>query len=615
MVNEVKVYEENPLFDMAEKFIMQTSRSLFLTGKAGTGKTTFLRKIRETTTKRTVVVAPTGVAAINAGGTTIHSFFQLPFTPFLPSAQMPTFNNRLFDQYGLLQNLRIESDKRKLFRELELLIIDEVSMVRCDILDAIDVILRHFRRKEYLPFGGVQVLLIGDLFQLPPVTSDEQWNLLSTFYSSPFFFDSKVMLESPPVFIELKKIYRQRDPHFIRLLNSLRNNQLDYDDLEILNARYQPDFRPAKDIGYVTLTTHNQKADRMNAFELSQLPGDAQSFEGSVEGDFPERLFPTDLVLTLKPGSQIMFIKNDMERIRRYYNGKIGTIRRIESDRIVVGFPGEENEIEVEKETWRNVRYFYNEASHQVEEDVIGTFTQYAIRLAWAITIHKSQGLTFDKVIIDAGSSFAAGQVYVALSRCTSLEGIILYSKIFRSSVRTDDKVLEFAGKELEAEKLTPILHQGKQEKLLHAIIDIFDWNVLQEEVKQFQEYMDEKKSLDKVRAHEVMDEIELKLKEHQEIALRYVRHLESHLAKKEFEFVKTRVDAGIQFFCKVVDDDYTAPLKKYDDELKELKKVKQIRKRIKELIDLFSSQRKLFVGASLIASRFSDIDEDQTIN
>ena len=415
MVSEHVVASDNVIFTLAEEFIRKTSRSLFLTGKAGTGKTTFLRHIKETSRKATVIVAPTGVAAINAGGTTIHSFFQLPFSPFIPVEIRGSEQSAdMSDKYALLKNLRVESEKRNIFRGLELLIIDEVSMVRCDILDAIDTILRHFRRKPFAPFGGVQVLLIGDLFQLPPVVPEGDWEILKMYYEGPFFFHSKVMQQSRPLYLELKKIYRQTDERFISILNSIRDNTIEEDDLIMLNERYIPHFEPGDDENYIILTTHNHKADAINSNKLSRLDTSLFQFQGEMEGEFPERIFPTDRILNLKVGAQVMFIRNDAEKVRRYYNGKIGRIKRIADDKIVVHFPNETNEIELEKEKWHNIRYAVNSESGQLEEEIIGTFTQYAIRLAWAVTIHKSQGLTFDRVVIDAVDSFAPGQVYVA---------------------------------------------------------------------------------------------------------------------------------------------------------------------------------------------------------
>lgn len=597
------VGDENIIFALAEEFIRDTSRPIFLTGKAGTGKTTFLRHIKKTTTKKTVVVAPTGVAAIHCGGTTIHSLFQLPFTPFVPLEQRrfePSAD--LSDKYTLLKNLRIDSEKRNLFRELELLVIDEVSMVRCDILDAIDTILRHFRRKPYSPFGGVQVLFIGDLFQLPPVVPDDQWRILQQYYEGPFFFQARVMEESKPLYLELKKIYRQTDEHFIRILNRIRNNEVEEEDFRILNDRYQPGFRPTAEDNYIILTTHNNKADTINTNELQKLPGEVHQFQGEVEGDFPERNFPTDKVLNLKVGAQIIFLKNDMERVRRYYNGKIGIIRQIEEDKIVVGFPGEAQEIEVSRDSWKNIRYTFNAQTREVEEEVLGMFTQYAIRLAWAITIHKSQGLTFERAIIDAGNSFAAGQVYVALSRCTSLEGVVLYSRIFRNSVMTDERVIRFSEEEASPDELKPILQQERQHYIANSLIDIFDWTKTIDELIFFQEALKERKFKDKESAEKCVLSLMGEASAQHQVAIKFQEQLKRLFAeaieKNDYQLVYQRVEAAVQYFIDKLDSEFLKPLQEHQQHLKGKSRVKGYLKDLTTLINLMSDARAQFSRA-----------------
>jgi ATP-dependent exoDNAse (exonuclease V) alpha subunit len=606
MVLDQVVDNDNRVFELAADFIHHTSRCIFLTGKAGTGKTTFLREIKHSSKKNTVVVAPTGVAAINAGGTTIHSFFQLPFSPFVPART----RGPLFESYGLLQNLRIDTEKRNIFRELELLIIDEVSMVRCDVLDAIDVILRFFRRREDIPFGGVQVLLIGDLYQLPPVVQREEWSLLGQYYQSPFFFDAHVVSEASPLYIELRKIYRQTDPLFIDLLNKIRNNDTTERDIETLNANYKPGFSPEANTGYITLTTHNHKADKINYDALSNLPGEPANFEGEVEGDFPERNYPTDKRLALKVGAQIMFIKNDTERIRRYYNGKIGTVKNIRSGTITVTFPGTEEELEVSKDTWRNVRYTYNAVSNQVEEEVLGTFTQYAIRLAWAITIHKSQGLTFDKVVIDAGNSFAPGQVYVALSRCTSLSGIVLYSRILRQAIRSDDRVIAYSREERTPDQLLPVLIHERQQYKLSALLNVFDWTIATGEVRVFKENVQSRKFIDQEKAQEVFDALESILLEQEEITKKFSLQLRGLLEARDFSQLLARVDAGVEYFCGIVDQKILAGLKEYDAFLAKEKKVKKVRRSLKELISFFYSFKECLLRGKVFAKSFHEEGE-----
>ena len=454
-------------FQAATDFINYTNRSVFLTGKAGTGKTTFLKHIRSYSEKQIAVVAPTGVAAINAGGVTIHSFFQLPFTPYIPGKLAWVNNNeKVADKHQLLSKVKLNKERIGIIQKLELLIIDEISMVRCDVLDAIDQVLRHYRNQHYKPFGGLQVLFIGDMFQLPPVVPNEEWQMLTQFYSSPYFFDSKVIQELEPACIELNKIYRQDDEAFIDLLNKVRNNTLDEDAYDLLQKHYNPAFQPRKDEGYITLTTHNARADAINAEALASLPAASYFFKAEVENDFPEKMFPIDEVLELKLGSQVMFTKNDLDKSKRYFNGKIGTIIEMNNDAIVVKCKDDAESIKVEKYKWENIRYTLNPQKQQVEEEVIGTFTQYPLRLAWAITIHKSQGLTFDKAIIDAGKAFAPGQVYVALSRCRTLDGIVLVSKVGSNSLFNDEHIKNFSknyksnhlGESLEFEKH---LHQN----------------------------------------------------------------------------------------------------------------------------------------------------------
>lgn len=423
--------ERNELFDLAFGFVTETSENIFLTGKAGTGKTTFLKYLKEHCSKNIVVAAPTGVAAINAGGVTLHSLFQLPFHPFLPTKA---------GKDELLGKMKFNKQRQQLLRKMELLVIDEISMVRADTMDAIDTLLRSVRRNHQTPFGGVQLLCIGDLFQLPPVAKNEEWGLLQEYYESPFFFDSHVIREQMPLLIELNKIYRQKEDSFVRLLNKVRNNAMDVDDFEDLHMRFNPDFRPGYDEKYITLTSHNNQADQINTRELNKLLGAPFTYKAETEGEFPESMYPAEANLILKEGAQVMFLKNDVIQ-RKYFNGKIGVIKSLEDDKILVEADGEN--IYVAKETWENSRYTLNRADGKLEQEMMGTFTQFPLRLAWAITIHKSQGLTFEKVMIDAGAAFSSGQVYVALSRCTSLDGIVLLSKIAGSAIHSNDHVVK----------------------------------------------------------------------------------------------------------------------------------------------------------------------------
>lgn len=464
--------------ELARQFVRYTDRHVFLTGKAGTGKTSFLHDIRKSTDKRMVVLAPTGVAAIHAGGVTIHSFFQLAPSMFLPQAPHEWGREGLAvtTPDTILRNVRYADQKKDMIEDLELIIIDEVSMLRADMLDAIDTILRIVRRRHDVAFGGVQMLFIGDLFQLPPVVKAEDWELLKHHYESPFFFDALVLRQMPPICIELKRIYRQDDPEFIRILNAIRNNEARPEDLASINRHFQPGHIP--DGSQITLTTHNAKAELMNHRALSALPGELRHIDAEVDGDFGKS-YPAEIRLSLKPGARIMFIRNDKGESRRYYNGKLATVIRIEADhRVFVQLDGEEDgEMEVERETWKNIRYRYDKMKEAIDEEELGSFRQLPIRLAWAITIHKSQGLSFERAVIDAGESFSPGQVYVALSRLTGLSGLVLKSRIHPGSIQTDPRVLAFGRYATPTETLVEILSEDKSRFIRKTIIQAFDFS------------------------------------------------------------------------------------------------------------------------------------------
>lgn len=423
----------NTEIELAWQCIENTGSHLFLTGKAGTGKTTFLRKLKEKSPKRMVIVAPTGIAAINAGGVTIHSFFQLSFAPYVPES---TFSAAQF-------TYKFGKEKVSIIRSMDLLVIDEVSMVRADLLDAIDAVLRRYRDK-HKPFGGVQLLLIGDLQQLAPVVKDNEWSMLSQYYDTPFFFGSHALKQTEYITIQLQKVYRQSDDKFVTLLNRIRTNNIDAQVLAELNKRYIPNFQPDEDEGYIRLTTHNYQAQRINERQLAMLPSQLYSFRAKIEGTFPEGAYPTDLDLYLKKGAQIMFIKNDSSPEKRFYNGKIGIVTAVNKNSISVWGKGDTKDFVLEKEEWANSKYTLNTDTKEITEVIEGVFQQYPIRLAWAITIHKSQGLTFEKAIINANASFAHGQVYVALSRCKTLEGLVLETPLSPNSVINDESINDF---------------------------------------------------------------------------------------------------------------------------------------------------------------------------
>jgi DNA-binding NarL/FixJ family response regulator len=550
----------NREFGLAAGFVNHTLQHVFITGKAGTGKTTFLKYIKENSFKKLAVVAPTGVAAINAGGVTMHSFFQLPFGIFLPTKQYvpATTGGEVVNEGALLKNIRFNANKRQLLQELELLIIDEVSMVRADMLDAMDVILRTYKRMPNLPFGGVQVLYIGDMFQLPPVVNKAEWNILKEYYASPFFFDAQVIKQQLPVYIELKKIYRQTDAHFIRILDNIRNNKILRDDLDELHRHYDPQFVPFAYDHFITLTSHNHKADAINRAELKKLNTKLHSFEGTVKGDFSEKAFPAEQVLHLKEGAQIMFIKNDKGEVRRYYNGKIGTIRSIHGETIRVAFKGESEELEVEKETWRNIRYHYDREKDEIDEEELGSYTQYPIRLAWAITIHKSQGLTFERAIIDAGESFAAGQVYVALSRLTSMDGLVLYSKVAPQCINTDERVLAFAATAPPEETLEQRLQEEQKKFVENSLVQTFDWNKLVQTLRLHADEYERRAIHGQEQATMWAEKLFKKAMEQKSVADKFATQLEKILATAaadNYAHLHQRIEAATLYFAKSIDE------------------------------------------------------------
>lgn len=422
----------NPELDLAWRIVENTGMHMFLTGKAGTGKTTFLKELKRRSPKRMVVTAPTGIAAINAEGMTLHSFFQLPFAPYIPD----TVFNAGKDAY----RYRFSKEKIRIIRSIDLLVIDEISMVRADLLDAVDSVLRRYR-SSHLPFGGVQLLMIGDLQQLAPVVKAEEWELLSKHYDTPYFFSSRALAETQYATIELKQTYRQTDAHFLNLLNRVRTNTADRRVLEELNRRYKPQFVPPKEERYIRLTTHNILAQNINERELGKIDRPTFVFNAVITGKFPEYSYPTDETLTLKQGAQIMFVKNDRSPEKRYFNGMIGEITAIDEKGFYVRSKDYPEEIRVEQEQWDNSRYTLNEKTMEITEEIEGTFSQFPVRLAWAITIHKSQGLTFSHAIIDAHDSFAHGQVYVALSRCRTLEGMVLSTPLGSGAIICDNTV------------------------------------------------------------------------------------------------------------------------------------------------------------------------------
>ena len=473
--------ENNPELQLAWQFIENTGTHLFLTGKAGTGKTTFLKRLREHTPKRMVVLAPTGIAAINAGGVTIHSFFQISFAPFVPET---TFNSAQI-QY------RYSQEKRNIIRSMDLLVIDEISMVRADLLDAIDNVLRRFRDRTK-PFGGVQLLMIGDLQQLSPVVKEDEWQLLGKFYDTPYFFSSHALKQTEYCTIELQKVYRQSDGDFLELLNRIRENRCDKTVLDALNRRYIPDFHPRKEDGYIRLVTHNYQAQRINEHELEQLPGRVYTYRATIDGKFPEYSYPTDELLELKKNAQIMFVKNDTSGEHRYYNGMIGEVTDISQQGIVVRTLENPQPFVLQEEEWTNAKYVLDEETKEITEDIEGTFKQYPVKLAWAITIHKSQGLTFDRAVIDASASFAHGQAYVALSRCRTLEGVVLSAPLSERAIINDEAVEAFTLKARDSRPDAMRVHTLQQAYFLELLTGLFDFFPLEQSLRRYVRLIDE---------------------------------------------------------------------------------------------------------------------------
>lgn len=564
---------DNITFNLASDLVKNTNISLFLTGKAGTGKTTFLKHIQNTCNKRLVVVAPTGVAAINAGGVTMHSFFQLPFLPFIKDANHGFGQVACVNKFTHFKNVKFNREKIDLLIELDMLIIDEVSMLRADMLDCIDETLKYYRRNQ-LPFGGVQVLLIGDMFQLPPVTSDNEWTLMSQYYKSPFFFSSEVYQQLNPAHLELNKIYRQKEERFINLLNNIRHNNMDDYDFELLQERYDPEAARYQD-GLITLTTHNRTADNMNQQKLAEIESEAIVFEGEINGDFNEKALPAEKALNLKEGAQIMFIKNDLEK--RYFNGKLAKIKRIAKDEIIVEFE-EGNELKIERETWKNIRYNLNRDENQIEEEEIGSFKQFPIRLAWAITIHKSQGLTFDKLAIDAGASFAAGQVYVALSRCRTFDGLTLLSRIYQNSILSDERIVAFSLKQSSEQKLMDGLEDAKFEFSLSQLYKTFNLRKVLKEYTLFEAYTATKQIPDKEDTLQHLSAMIRNLNEHRIVADKFKIKIEQIIKQMPVDenLLSERVKSAKTYFAQKILDDAFKPLQSLENSLKAKAKTKQ---------------------------------------
>ena len=575
------------------RFINQTQRSVFLTGKAGTGKTTLLKEIIQTTHKNTVVVAPTGIAALNAGGVTIHSMFQLPFGGFIPDNSSPQFSEstKFETKATLRRHFKMSGLKKAVIRNMELLIIDEVSMLRADLLDAMDYMMQSVRKKS-IAFGGVQVLYIGDLLQLPPVIRDEEWRTLKNYYKGKFFFHSHVVQQHPPLYIELSKIFRQTDDTFISVLNNLRNNQISQQDIQTLNQYVKPDFDLKENKGYITLTTHNNKADAMNAQALQDLAGKLVVYSPEITGDFPDKIFPLEQELKLKVGAQVMFVKNDLSFDKHYFNGKMGVIKSLGSQEILVHFPEENKTIEVEKYEWQNIRYKVDEATKEIEEEVLGTFVHYPIKLAWAITVHKSQGLTFDKAALDVSQVFLPGQAYVALSRLRSLEGLILLSPLRMNGISNDQDVMDYSLNKATDSILANALHFETKNFIHNYLINTFDWNELAQEWRNHRFSYNENSEISEKSKHafwakkqaEIVDQL-------LDPSKKFISQLNKLFAQEtvDLNHISERIQAAFSYFLKPLDELVFELLWK----IEEVKRSKKVKGFYEELIALEELQTK----------------------
>ena len=529
--------------NLAWQFVKNTGTSIFLTGKAGTGKTTFLRALKDKLPKRMVVVAPTGIAAINANGVTIHSFFQLPFAPYVP--------NSIFKTEGIF---RVSKEKQRILRTLDLLVIDEISMVRADLLDSVDMVLRRYRDRSK-PFGGVQLLLIGDLQQLPPVVRDEEWTLLGKYYDSPYFFSSLALKQTGYITIELKHVYRQNDLEFLSLLNKIRDNKADQDTFNRLNNRYIPNFVPPSDTDYIRLVTHNYQAQIINEGKLAELPGVSRQYKASITGEFPEQSYPTEFVLELKENAQVMFVKNDSTGKGRYYNGMLGKVVSTTPRGVTVKGNESGELIDLLPEEWTNAKYVLNKDTHEIEEEVEGTFKQFPLRLAWAVTIHKSQGLTFEHAIIDAQHSFAHGQTYVALSRCKTLEGLVLSSPLSTNAVICDEKVHQFNMDASAHQPNSEMLSQMQRAYELNLIDELFDFRPIGIAFERITRFIDEHfarrypRLLQEYRlARPILDEI---VAVAAKFRLQYTQMLATQQGQELGNEVIQRIRSGAEYFHK----------------------------------------------------------------
>jgi len=595
----------------AAQFINTTASHIFLTGKAGTGKTTFLKNLGQLTHKSHIVVAPTGIAALNAGGVTVHSQFLLPPLTFLPDRFLPddlSEGGKFINQNTLAHKHPLNSIRKQVLRSIDLLVIDEVSMLRADLLDAIDYRMKAARGNFRQSFGGAQVLFIGDLYQLPPVVRNEEKETLSQYYQSPWFYEAKALQDNQLVYIELDRIFRQHDPTFINILNNLRNNISTREDIDKLNGHYRSPDEISELREIITLTTHNAKADDINQRELQKLPGNSHIFKAYIEEDFPENLYPVLPKIELKEGAQIMFTRNDNEE-KKYFNGKLATVKEISGEKVIVEMAETHERYQLKRERWENKKYSINKSTNDLDEEVIGAFEQFPIKLAWAITVHKSQGLTFEKAIIDVGQAFADGQVYVALSRLRSLQGLTLRTRINPSAISTDRQVVEFVKANHMPDQLADVMKQGQQQFIHHLIDKTFDFSGLVKDIKYVQKDQTETEGFKEDSMKPVLQQVAELLEAEQPTTEKFRNQLVNLLTINDYAKLLDRISKGSDYYKNILYH-HLDKLLRHLEEMKQHKRVKTYLNQLTEIDQALSKKLEEVDKASLLVNSVLNGDE-----